>query len=309
MKHVREPFPDVRAARPEVSAALAAVIERATAKRVRDRYADADAMIADLEDVLAIEAARAGQATGEVTTVLRTLPRSKRLRVPYFIRHRARWLLSAGSILALAAAAVVWLAFGGSAGRGSHSRTPKILPAPTGTLTSVHLCSTCATGFNPLGNPTDEAPDANLAIDGSTSTYWQTQQYYSDTLNKAGTGLYLTTGTPTSARELKLLTTTPGFTATVYARTSPPPMKWPDAGWVRISSPAVMSSQTAIPLDGGSARVPLLPAVDHQPRETAGVRPQRARPVPVSSCERPRSADQTAARPTTAAACPQAGSR
>ena len=32
MKHVNEPMPDVQAKRPEVSAALAAVVERATAK-------------------------------------------------------------------------------------------------------------------------------------------------------------------------------------------------------------------------------------------------------------------------------------
>ena len=40
----------------------------------RRRYPDAASMVADLEEVLAIEASRSGQATGEVTTVLRTLP-------------------------------------------------------------------------------------------------------------------------------------------------------------------------------------------------------------------------------------------
>src|SRR5919202_1536391 len=38
MKHVREPLPDVQRRRPEVSAALAAVIERATAEERRNRY-------------------------------------------------------------------------------------------------------------------------------------------------------------------------------------------------------------------------------------------------------------------------------
>ena len=50
------------------------MVETATAKRLEDRYADDAELIADLEDVLAIETARAGSATGEVTTVLRTLP-------------------------------------------------------------------------------------------------------------------------------------------------------------------------------------------------------------------------------------------
>src|SRR5690349_21137401 len=83
MKHVREEVPDVQIKRPEVSAALAAVVDTATAKHQENRYADDAEFIADLEDVLAIEAARAGSATGEVTSVLRTLPSRKQSRVPF----------------------------------------------------------------------------------------------------------------------------------------------------------------------------------------------------------------------------------
>ena len=71
MKHVREDLPDVQMRRPEVSAALAAVLDRATAKELDRRYPDAQAMIADLEDVLATESSRTGHVTGEATTVLR----------------------------------------------------------------------------------------------------------------------------------------------------------------------------------------------------------------------------------------------
>src|SRR6202045_4425756 len=49
MKHVREVLPDVQSQRPEVSAALAAVVDRATAKRQQERYADDAELIADLE--------------------------------------------------------------------------------------------------------------------------------------------------------------------------------------------------------------------------------------------------------------------
>ena len=89
MKHVREEIPDVQHKRPEVSAALASVLDTATAKRLEDRYADDAELIADLEDVLAIETARAGSATGEVTSVLRTLPSQTQRRIPFRIRHRA----------------------------------------------------------------------------------------------------------------------------------------------------------------------------------------------------------------------------
>src|SRR3954449_9565592 len=74
MKHVRDPLPDVQRRRPEVSAALAAIVERSTAKETRNRYGTVDEMVHDLEQVLAIEAARAGETSGEATAVLRALP-------------------------------------------------------------------------------------------------------------------------------------------------------------------------------------------------------------------------------------------
>src|ERR687887_2387560 len=73
MKHVREPMPDVQRVRPEISAALAVVVERAPAKGTANRYPTVEEMVRDLEEVLAIEVARAGESEGEATTVLRTL--------------------------------------------------------------------------------------------------------------------------------------------------------------------------------------------------------------------------------------------
>src|SRR5690242_9726344 len=109
MKHVREILPDVQAKRPEVSAALAAVVDTATAKRQEDRYANDVEMIADLEDVLAIETARAGSATGEVTAVLRTLPSRTQRRVPFRVRHRVFAVLALLIALLLIGGGVVWL--------------------------------------------------------------------------------------------------------------------------------------------------------------------------------------------------------
>ena len=68
MKHVNEPMPDVQKNRPEVSSALAAVIERATAKEPKTRYPDMASCLADLEGALEVEVARAGGAHGEATT-------------------------------------------------------------------------------------------------------------------------------------------------------------------------------------------------------------------------------------------------
>src|SRR6476469_9861400 len=80
MKHVREQVPDVQELRPRLSAATASVVGRAVAKDLGRRYPDAATMAGDLEDVLAIEASRSGQATGEATTVLQTLPGRLRRR-------------------------------------------------------------------------------------------------------------------------------------------------------------------------------------------------------------------------------------
>lgn len=59
MKHVKDQLPDVQVARPEVSSSLAAVIDKMTAKEPVDRYLTAASAVSDLEDVLAMESARA----------------------------------------------------------------------------------------------------------------------------------------------------------------------------------------------------------------------------------------------------------
>src|SRR5665811_1010677 len=110
MKHVREELPDVQRNRPEASAALAAVVATATAKHEDDRYADDAEMIADLEDALAIETARSGSATGEVTTVLRTLPFRSSRRVPYRLRHPATMVIAVMVVVIGVAAGLIFLA-------------------------------------------------------------------------------------------------------------------------------------------------------------------------------------------------------
>ncbi len=110
MKHVREEVPDVQVRRPGVSAATAAVVDRAVAKDLARRYPDAASMVSDLEDVLALEASRSGQATGEVTTVLRTLPGGARRRLPWRMRHPARWVGSLALVGVVVALVLIVLA-------------------------------------------------------------------------------------------------------------------------------------------------------------------------------------------------------
>src|ERR1700760_1231241 len=78
MKHVNEELPDVQSLRPELSAASALVVERATAKDPAKRYAEIGEMIDDLSTALEVEAARAGSTTGEATSVLDAVPPAQR---------------------------------------------------------------------------------------------------------------------------------------------------------------------------------------------------------------------------------------
>src|ERR1700692_3856939 len=146
MKHVREDTPDVQMRRPELSAATAAVLDRAMAKDVERRYPDAATMAGELEDVLAIEASRSGQATGEVTSVLRTLPGGARSRLPWRMRHPARCAASLALLGAIVAIALV------AAAAKAHRGTGVASDVQSGAgLQPVPLSQTAAHDYNPFG--------------------------------------------------------------------------------------------------------------------------------------------------------------
>ncbi|MBV9002519.1 MAG: serine/threonine protein kinase [Solirubrobacterales bacterium] len=258
MKHVREQLPDVQYRRPEVSAALASVIDTATAKRVEDRYADDAELIADLEDVLAIETARAGSATGEVTSVLRTLPSQTQRRIPFRIRHRGRALALMLALLAIAGGVVAWLA----ATRAHHEAPKLAISPPPPHQIQLRPCSGCAHDYNPdaISGPKSQSPQLDgLAIDGNTQTPWVTEQYYSGSLQKDGVGLYVDMSKPVAAKEIVVYTGTPGFRAQIWASNSPPD---PDVfvtgpgGWVRLADIPSMQHKQSIALPGSSTGPP-----------------------------------------------------
>lgn len=248
MKHVREPLPDIREKRPEVSAGLAAIVETATAKRLGDRYADDIELISDLEELLAVEARRAGNLDGEATTVMRSLPRRTRRRIPIGIRHRRASL--AGAILALVAVAAVavWLVT-------DNARSGTGLRHDGGNLVKVHLCgAACVSAYNPDGFGGDTSQDnyqAPWAIDGNPATAWSTENYYSGTLGKPGVGLYLTAPSRIVARRLDILTATPNFDAKIYGSNTPPRAgSFNDSGWVLLHGAERIARQTKVPLPG-----------------------------------------------------------
>jgi serine/threonine-protein kinase len=214
MRHVREELPDVQARRPEISAATASVVDRAVAKDLAHRYPDAAAMTADLENVLAIEASRTGQTTGEVTTVLRSLSGRARRRLPWRTRHRARWLAS----LALLVAIVV--IFGFLASENAHRGTGVAPGAGSKAgLVAVPLGQSSAHGYNPFGTGPENRDQIDNVVDSDPNTTWSTEQYYEGNLKKAGgvgLGIYLDAAPGVVAKAIAIQTPTPGFSAQVY---------------------------------------------------------------------------------------------
>jgi serine/threonine protein kinase len=254
MKHVREPLPDVQSKRPEVSAALATVIDTATSKRVEDRYADDAELIADLEDALAIETSRAGNAGGEVTAVLRTLPSRTRQRIPFWLQHRLITALMVLMVVAAVAGVAIWLA------SRTHHGTGKSAQPPPAKLQQVTLCQSCAHDYNPdapPGSPRTQNPgEVGLAIDNDPSTAWYTEQYYSGSLNKPGVGLYVDANPGVSGRELRVQTQTPGWSAQIWVTNTPPDpnVAFSASNWIQVATITSMTSTENIPLATDGAR-------------------------------------------------------
>jgi eukaryotic-like serine/threonine-protein kinase len=249
-------MPDVRARRPEVSAALAAVVERATAKRRENRYADAGELVDDLEEVLAIEAARAGETSGEATQVLRELPADHAEVAPRRLRRpRARTLLLALLGLGALAAAVLVLS-----GRIETERTGGANP-PGPDLERVGLSSGALADYDPEadGGDGNESPDEVVnAIDDIPSTFWSTETYVgceaygcdfeAGGSPKAGVGLLIDASDPVAARRLDLeVASDTGWSAEVYAANEVP---LDLAGWEgQVGRTESVGEQEAIDLD------------------------------------------------------------
>src|SRR4051794_2959323 len=219
MKHVNEELPDVQQRRPEVSAAAALVVERATAKDPADRYRQVGEMIDDLSTALEVEAARAGSTTGEATSVLEAVPPAKRK-----LSTRARWSWAAILLLILIGGGVlvaVQVVGGGSAPEGGGGAL-KDKGAPI-TIDS-------ATDYDPQGDGNENSGEVGFAVDGNpTGTAWSTEHYESQTFAgtktgpNPGVGLYVTTTSPVEPSEMVIRTPSPGWDAQIFATASEPP--------------------------------------------------------------------------------------
>lgn len=217
MKHVNEELPDVQARRPEVSAAAALVLERATAKDPERRYQEVGELIDDLSTALEVEAARAGSTTGEATSVLETVPPSKRK-----LAGRGRWPWLAIALLALVGAgalgAALLIGSGDSPVGGGGALRDK-----GGT---VEIDS--ATDFDPKGDEEEGSGTIDLAVDGNPTTAWTSEHYDDEEFagtksgENPGVGLYVTTAALAKPDRMAIQGS-PGYSAQIYAADAGPP--------------------------------------------------------------------------------------
>jgi tRNA A-37 threonylcarbamoyl transferase component Bud32 len=251
MKHVREDLPDIQFRRPEVSATLAAVLDRMTDKDLAHRYVDVPSLIADLEETLAIEAARHGSSTGEATAVIRTLPARARRRLPFRMRHS----ISLAAVLALAAVAVaIVLLIGDKAADNIQRGTGpgrNAAPPPGTRVVSVQRAS--AHAYDPVGGDGEHDDQASRVVDRDPGTMWTTESYTDGIAgaNKPGVGIYVDAKPQVAAVELQVQTQQPGFRATIYAAPSGPVPDAVPAGWTKLASGTVNTGDKRFKLDTG----------------------------------------------------------
>lgn len=256
MKHVREEMPDVQALRPEVSASLASVIDRATAKDLAHRYRSDEELIADLEDVLALETARAGAATGEATAVIRTLPRRAQRQLPLKVRRPA-WLAIAALVTVVALVGVIVFALDrGQRGTGTGPDRVATTRAGGQRIQQVSLASDAAHDYDPFGGDGEHPEATSAAVDNDRNTYWYTETYEGGVLPKPGVGIAVDAAPGAVFKQLRVVTTTPGFAGDVYvAATNGLPETIEDPSWRRVAAYRIdRAGETAIDLATGGER-------------------------------------------------------
>jgi eukaryotic-like serine/threonine-protein kinase len=247
MKHVNEDMPDVQRSRSEVSSALAAVIERATAKDPKNRYPDMASCLADLEGALEVEVARAGGSHGEATTVLDTVSSKRKVLTTRRVSAAGVFLVLAATVAALLITALT----------GKHA-SPGPAAAPTGS--PVEIVDT--ESFDPSpGDGEEHDEELKLAIDGNPATGWTTESYEAptteDAVGKPGVGLIVVTSQPVAARTMRIRSEVDGWAMQVYASETGPPTSL--QGWGKpIGSASITSTDQTVELTPRTAKYYLI---------------------------------------------------
>lgn len=241
MKHVNEELPDVQAIRPDISAASASVVDRATAKDAEDRYQTIGEMAEDLQAALEVEAIRGGN-TDEATSVLDAVPGPRR-QAP-LAKKTSPWPAIVMLVVALAiAAGTAWFISRGDTGGGGGGGA-----GGSGSATTSRISLVGASDYDPEGDQAEHSESARLAIDSDRSaSAWTTETYSTGDLSgKSGVGLYVDAGKPVSASEMELRSPTPGWDLEVYGANEPVPEDL--GGWTPLAHVSEVSERERLDL-------------------------------------------------------------
>jgi eukaryotic-like serine/threonine-protein kinase len=82
---------------------------------------------------------------------------------------------------------------------------------------SRHLEASAVASFDPEGSGGEHDEDLPLATDGDPDTFWQTEGYNDDDLDKSGVGVVLELPSPAQVGAVRLQTNLPGFEFSLFA--------------------------------------------------------------------------------------------
>lgn len=243
MRHVREELPDIQKLRPELSAALAAIVEKATSKETKNRYQSVSEMVSELEQVLGYEIARAGESSEETTAVLEALSESDTDAFPALRKGRRLFARIVRVVAIVAALAVVGIAV-------TLVLENKLKDgSPSSNLKSVPLSSSDIKAYDPApGDGEEHSEITGSVVDGLPSTFWDSERYISaDFGQKQGVGLLFNLHKSVPARVVELRSPHAGYNVQVWGANNVP--KSIENGWTLLAEKQEVGKVEKIKLD------------------------------------------------------------
>ena len=201
MRHVNDPVPSVRDARPDVTPRLDWAIRQAMAKDRNERFDSMADFAAELEACHA-------ELDGNEGATMVVPPRASGGARP---RRRRRLRVLPAVLAGVALAALAGGLLGAFTLR-DHDGSKK--PSASG---AIRLSG--VTAYDPEGRPRGQEhnQDAKFATDNNQTTYWATEHYDGAQLNKSGVGVILDAHRTVSPKTITVTTDTPGYTAEILA--------------------------------------------------------------------------------------------